>query len=480
MKNPLLSEFAQTGVERLHNDDPALFELLTKEYQRQSGVLAMIASSSMADPSVLACEGMVAGNVTTEGYPGARFHAGCAVVDEIENLACERAKTAFGAKYANVQPHSGSSANQVVMFSLLKPGDTIMGLELDSGGHLTHGSKASVSGRYFNAIGYGLTPEGLIDYDGVRALALKHRPRLIITGASAYPRIIDFAKFREIADETGAYLLADISHIAGLIVAGEHPNPIDHAHFTTTSTYKQLFGPRGGLILMGRDFDAPAPDGKKTDGKKTLADFVQKSLFPYFQGTPNLSGVAAKARALAMVTTPEFRVLARRIVENARSLAANLGASGHRIITGGTDNHIVMVDVFQRGVTGVVAEKALEECNIIVNKNKIQGDKMAAHVTSGIRVGTNTLAFRGFGPDEMKRCADLLHQVLCGVTVSGLTSYELNPTLAAQVRAEVAALCHAFPLPHYPNPTSPAATDDEIPAASGQHSVPKEKYPHAD
>lgn len=449
MKKSLLADVALSGIERLERDDPLLFDLLGKEYDRQSSVLAMIASCSVADPSVLACEGMITTNVTTEGYPGARFHAGCDVVDQIEELAIERAKAAFGARYANVQPHSGSSANQVILFSLLNAGDTILGLDLDSGGHLTHGSRASVTGQYFKAVGYGLTPDGFIDYQGARDLARKYKPRLIITGASAYPRTIDFAKFREIADEAGAYLLADISHIAGLVVAGEHPNPIDFAHFTTTSTYKQLFGPRGGLILMGRDYDAPGPDGRRT-----LAEFVQRAVFPYFQGTPNLSMVAAKARALAMVNTPAFHSLARSIVEDAAALATNLSRSGHRVITGGTDNHIVMVDVLSRGVSGVVAERALEECGIIINKNKIPGDKMPAHITSGIRVGTNTLAFRGFGPVEMNRCGILLDLVLRNLTIHGETSYVLDQAVAARARIEVADLCKSFPLPHYPTHTT--------------------------
>ncbi|MCW3054579.1 MAG: putative glycine/serine hydroxymethyltransferase [Chthonomonadales bacterium] len=445
MHQTLLSDFAQMGIARLQNDDAVLFQLLAKEYDRQNSVLAMIASSSVADPSVLACEGMVTGNVTTEGYPGARFHAGCEFVDQIEEIAIERACQAFGAQYANVQPHSGSSANEVILFSLLQPGDTILGLDLDAGGHLTHGSRASVSGRYFRSVGYGLTPESLIDYDQVRDLARQHRPRLIISGASAYPRAIDFRRFREIADEVGAYLLADISHIAGLVVAGEHPSPIDCAHFTTTSTYKQLFGPRGGLILMGKDHVLPGPDGRKT-----LAEFVQKAVFPAFQGTPHLSSIAAKARALAMVMTPEFRALARRIVTHSQDLARCLVDAGHHVITGGSDNHIVMVNVLQNGVTGVVAERALEECGIIINKNKIPGDKMPAHITSGIRIGTNTLALRGFGAEEIRRCAEMLHRVLCCVDVTGPASYDLDPALAALVRAEVAELCRRFPLPYYP------------------------------
>lgn len=440
-----LAEFAQQGIELLYKEDPSLYELLDQEYRRQNNTLAMIAASSIADPSVLACEGMVTGNVTTEGYPGARFHAGCKFVDEIERLAIARAKAAFKASYANVQPHSGTSANQIVMFNLLKPGDTILGLELDSGGHLTHGAKASVSGQYFHAIGYGLNQEGFIDYDQVHRLAQQFKPKLIICGASAYPRIIDFKQFREIADRIGAFLLADISHIAGLVVAGEHPSPIDHAHFTTTSTYKQLYGPRGGLILMGKDHESPGPDGKIK-----LSEMVQRAVFPFFQGTPNLNVVAAKARALAMVVTPEFKTLARRIVTDAKVLAKCFADKGYRVLTGGSDNHIVLIDVLASGVTGVIAERALEECNIIVNKNRISGDKKTALVTSGMRLGTNSLALRGMSESEMPQCADLIHQVLSSVKVLGESDYELDKTVIESVLANVTQLCSCFPIPRYP------------------------------
>src|SRR5579859_1649814 len=259
MRHDLLAEFAQRGIDRLREGDPALYDLLLQEHHRQNETLAMIAASSIADPSVLICEGMATTNVTAEGYPGARFHAGCRCVDGIERLAIERARRAFAAQYANVQPHSGTSANEIVLFALLQPGDTVLGLGLNSGGHLTHGSKASVSGQYFSAIEYGLDQEQRIDYAQVERLAHEFRPKLIICGASAYPRQIDFARFRAIADQVGAFLLADISHIAGLVVAGQHPSPIDHAHVTTTSTYKQLYGPRGGLILMGKDAEQLAP-----------------------------------------------------------------------------------------------------------------------------------------------------------------------------------------------------------------------------
>ena len=446
MNKSILAEFAYRGIDLLRQDDRVLYELLDREYRRQNNVLGMIAASSVADPSVLACEGMVTSNVTTEGYPGARFHAGCEVIDEIERLAISRAKVAFQARYANVQPHSGTSANEVVMFNLLKPGDTLLGLELNCGGHLTHGSKASISGQYFNAVGYDLNSDGLMDYDQIDNLARQFKPKLIISGASAYPRIIDFRRFREIADAVGAFLLADISHIAGLVVAGEHPSPIDHAHFTTTSTYKQLYGPRGGLILIGKDFDALGPDGKTT-----LSEIVQNAVFPFFQGTPNLNGISAKARALAIVATPEFKTLARRIVTNARILAQCFADKGYRVLTGGTDNHMVLIDVLARGVTGVIAERALEECNIIVNKNRIQGDRKSALVTSGMRLGTNSLALRGMGATEMSQCADLIHQVLSSVKVFGEEDYELDTSVKESVLHEVKRLCNCFPIPHYPN-----------------------------
>jgi glycine hydroxymethyltransferase len=445
MTGPSLAVCALRGLEILYEEDRRLFELLDREYHRQADTLAMVAASSIADLSVLACEGTVTTNVTTEGYPGARFHAGCEWVDEVERLAIDRAKAAFGARYANVQPHSGSSANQIVMFSLLEPGDTILGLDLASGGHLTHGAKASVSGRYFHAVSYGLDPEGYIDYDQVYQLAATHRPRLMIAGASCYPRVIHFDRFRAIADEVGAYLLADISHIAGLVAAGEHPSPIDEAHFTTTSTYKQLYGPRGGLILMVRDCSQPGPDGKRT-----LADTIQKAVFPFFQGTPNLSAIAAKARALGGVLKPEFKTLARRIVADAQALARCFVDQGYRVLTGGTDNHLLVLDVLRGGLTGYIAERALEECHIIVNKNMIPGDQKSALVTSGVRLGSNCLAARGMTPRVMPCCASLMNRVLSAVKACDDTGYELCPQTRAEVQAEVKRLCRRFPLPDYP------------------------------
>ncbi|HEU4883738.1 MAG TPA: serine hydroxymethyltransferase [Longimicrobium sp.] len=440
----VLEATALRGIASLRAGDAALYELIAREHRRQTGTLVMVAASSIADPAVLACEGTALLNTTTEGYPGARFHAGCQVVDEIERIAIDRARHAFGARYANVQPHSGTSANQIVMFSLLRPGDTVLGLDLDAGGHLSHGSKASVSGIYFNAVAYGVDAGGRIDMDEVRRLAREHRPRLIIAGASAYPRTIDFAAFREIADEAGAWLLADISHIAGLVAAGEHPSPIDHAHFTTTSTYKQLCGPRGGLILMGRDHDAPAPDGRGT-----LSSLVQRAAFPFFQGTPSLAAIAAKASALQRAASPGFREAARRITGGARALAASLHARGYTLVSGGTDNHMVLVDLAPRGLTGVQAERALEACGIVVNKNRIPGDTRGAMVTSGVRFGTNGLAMRGMGADEMPHCAELVDTVLGAIRPRGDRDYEIDPRVAASVREAVAELCARFPVPGY-------------------------------
>ena len=445
MSESILAEFLQQGVELLKEEDPALHALLEREHYRQLHTLTLVAASSIADPSVFACSGATIGNLTTEGYPAKRFHGGCAIADEIERLAIERAKAAFSAEYANVQPHSGTSANQIVIGSLLSPGDRIMGLGLASGGHLSHGSKASLTGRWFDVVEYHVDDDNMINYNEVRQLACQTKPRLIVAGASAYPRHIDFQQFRAIADEVGAFLLADISHIAGLVVAGEHQNPVNYAHFTTTSTYKQLYGPRGGLILMGKDHDMLAPDGKST-----LADRIQKSTFPFFQGTPSLNAIAAKARALGMVMTPAFTLLAKRVVANAKMLASVLVNQGYDVLTGGTDNHMVLLNMATNGMTGVVAEKALEECDIIVNKNRIPGDTKAALVTSGLRLGTNSVAARGMGADEMTICAELIHRVLSSIVIIDDRSYGLNDAVKREARGEVESLCTRFPIPRYP------------------------------
>lgn len=445
MRENTLSACLRVGVESLQEADPILFELLNREYDRQANTLNIVAASSIADPSVLVCGGMSVSNLTTEGYPGKRFHAGCRLVDEIEQLAINRAKSAFHANYANVQPHSGTSANEIVIFSLLKPGDTVLGLELDSGGHLSHGSMASVIGQYFKAVGYSVNQDGFLDYDQVERLAKKHKPKLIICGASSYPRTIDFKRFREIADQVKAYLLADISHIAGLVAGGMHPSPINYAHFTTTSTYKQLNGPRGGLILIGKDYDSPSPNGKGT-----LADMIQSAVFPFFQGTPNLASISAKARSLALMLEPEFAALMRQIVRNSSALAQCLLNHGFNVLTSGTDNHMILIDVSSDGLTGIIAERALEDCGIIINKNKIPGDRKSPFITSGMRLGTNNLARRKMGESEMQECADLVRVVLSNVVARGESDYKLDARIQESVNAKVLDLCRRFPIPNYP------------------------------
>jgi glycine hydroxymethyltransferase len=442
---PSLAGFANRGVEILFNKDPELCGLLDAEYQRQTKTLVMVAASSVAEPSVRACEAAVATNVTTEGYAGVRSHGGCEVVDQIERLAIERARAAFGARFANVQPRCGSSANEIVMLALLKPGDKILGMDLNCGGLRTRGSRASISGRVFDAIAHGVDPSGFIDYDHVSRLAEECQPKLIIAGASEYSRSIDFERYRTIADRVGAYLLADISHIAGLVVAGIHPNPIDHAHFTTTSTCKQLYGPRGGLILMGKDHDRLTGDGQRT-----LSEMIQKTSIPFFQRTPDLSGIAAKARALALVATVEFRQLAVQMVSGAAALAGYLSDLGYRVLTGGTDNHLILIDIADNGVTGIIAERALEECGVIVNKSKIPGDQKSPSITSGLRLGTNTLALRGMGADQMPRCAALIDRVLKGLEVRGDTEYVLDEAARRWASQEVQDLCREYPLREYP------------------------------
>ena len=442
-----LARFTQNAIERLRTTDPELYEILDNEYKRQANVLTMVASSSIADPSALICEAMPTMNVTAEGYPKARFHAGCRHIDEIEQLAIDRCKEVFGAQFANVQPMSATSANEVVFFSILKPGDTLMGLELDSGGHLTHGSKASISGQVFNAIGYGLTKDEVIDYDQAHARALEHRPKLIICGTTAYSRQIDWARFRAIADEVDAYLLADITHIAGLVAGGLHPSPIDHAHFTTTCTHKQLYGGRGGLIMIGKDFDRPAPGSKLT-----LSQMVQKRVFPYFQGAPNQSAIASKARGLKYVGSDEFKGVAQRVLDLARGLADAFAKKGYRVVFGGTDNHIVVVDVREKGITGVNAEKALEDCGIVVNKNRIPYDEKPPTITSGIRLGTNGLAIRNMEPADMVECVDLIHEVLSQVEQVSDKEYKLDPALQASVEERVRAIARRRPISTYPAP----------------------------
>jgi len=423
-----LATLAARGVRELAVEDPALHALLIEEQHRQRDTLMMVAASSVASASVLAASGACVGNLTTEGYPGRRFHAGCGVADRIEQLAIDRAKSVFGARYINVQPHSGSSANLSVLMSLLAPGDVVLGMELDCGGHLTHGSPASISGRYFRSVGYHLDPAGFIDLDEVATLADQHRPRVIVCGASAYPREIDFAAFREIADHAGALLLADISHVAGLVATGLHPDPIDTAHVVTTSTYKQLYGPRGGLVMSGRDADGPAPHGRGT-----LAQFLQRAVFPFSQGTPSMAAVAAKARALDFVASPRFAQLAHLLRADARAIADQLSAGGLTLVTGGTDTHMVLIDLRPLGLTGDIVEQTLERCDIIVNRNRVPGDLTPVRVTAGIRIGTNSLAARGITPVAARECADLVLRVIALCRTGRQDDCDALATIAASV-----------------------------------------------
>ncbi|BAI74127.1 glycine hydroxymethyltransferase (plasmid) [Azospirillum sp. B510] len=437
-----LRRYLEQGIDSLCNDDPAIADLLEAEHQRQMRTLSLVASCGGTHPSVLATTGASIVNVTAEGYPGRRYHAGCTFVDKAERLAIQRACTAFRARFANVQPHCASFANHTVMACFLKPGDPILGLALDQGGHLTHGTSVNLSGRLYDARHYGIDAQGRVDYAQMRDIAHAHRPRMIVCGTTSCTRTIDFDRIREIADEVGALVLADVTHIAGLIVAGLHPSSIDAAHFTTTCTFKQLYGPRGGLILMGRDADRPSDDGKRT-----LSQRIQSAVFPMMQGSPEVHTIAAKAVALGRTQGPAFAERAERILANARTLATDLVARGYEVIGGGTDNHIVLFRV-PEGITGEIAERALESCGILVNKNKIPADARSARTASGIRLGTNTVSLRGMGPAEMHDCAELIDEVVRATTIGADGAFSLDGTTRASVERRVQALCAAHPLPY--------------------------------
>ncbi len=377
--------------------DRDLTGLVMDQHRQNARTLGLIASSSPPVRSAMVLEGSVLSGVTAEGYPGRRYHSGAAVVDLLEETAITRACEVFGARSANVQAHSGSSANLAVLFSVLNPGATILSMSLDAGGHLTHGAEASVSSRFFNVVNYGVDPDGWIDYEEIRWLAGKHRPKIIICGASSYARQVDFSEVRAIADQYGALMLADISHISGLVVAGLHPNPIDDAHFVTTSTYKQLRGPRGGLILTGSREKEVVPSSGRT-----VRRLLDRSVFPGFQGTPNFAAIAAKASALRFAATDDFAAWARRIIDDAQFVSTYLKNSGYSLVTGGTDTHMLLVDlrIFGR-VSGRTVEEELESCGVLVNRNSLPGDKLPPNLASGLRIGVNELAARKVGPDDL-------------------------------------------------------------------------------
>ncbi|KUK12084.1 MAG: Serine hydroxymethyltransferase [Moorella sp. 60_41] len=406
----------------LEQYDPEIAEALEKELNRQRSHLELIASENFVSPAVLAAQGSVLTNKYAEGYPGRRYYGGCEWVDVAENLARSRACTLFGADHANVQPHSGSQANTAVYLAVLKPGDTVMGMNLAHGGHLTHGSPVSISGKYFNFVFYGVRQDtGYIDYDQVASLAREHRPKLIIAGASAYPRIIDFAAFRQIADEVGALLMVDMAHIAGLVAAGVHPSPVPYAQFVTSTTHKTLRGPRGGLILCCSEY----------------ASAIDKAVFPGIQGGPLMHVIAAKAVAFKEAMEPSFKEYQQQIVKNARALAEALMGYGFNLVSGGTDNHIVLVDLRNKGITGRDAEEILGSVNITVNKNAVPFDPQKPNITSGIRLGTAALTTRGMDEAAMKLVAEAIHLAL---------SHRGDEDKLARARGIVAELCRQYPL----------------------------------
>ncbi len=425
--------------------DEQVYHLLGQEYQRQQETLQLIAAENRCSRAVLGALGSIIQNKTTEGFIQARFHGGCEVADQLESLAMERARQVFGARYANVQPHSGTSANHIVYNAVLDPGDTILCLGLDQGGHVSHGAPVSQTGRMYHCETYVVDPETyLLDYDLIRQRARSVRPQLIICGASAYPRVIDFTRFRDIADEVGAYLLADVSHIAGLIAAGLHPSSIDQAHFTTTSTYKPG-GPRGGLILMGRDAETPI---QTPWGQRSLAQQLDKMTFPGVQGTPYLNNIAAKAVFFGEMAEPVYALRQRMIVANAHVLAERLLERGFDVLTGQTDNHMVLINVahFREGLTGVIAQRCLEQCGIIINMNRLPYDPLPQAVTSGMRLGTPVVTRNGMGSQEMAVIADHLHDVLARVEVIDQSCFRLDPVFAEVQRTAIRNLCRRFPV----------------------------------
>ena len=408
------------NIELLKQYDPEIGNAMADELARQRRNLELIASENIVSEPVMAAMGSVLTNKYAEGLPGKRYYGGCQCVDVVEEIARDRACKLFGAEAANVQPHSGAQANTAVYFAMLEPGDTVMGMNLNEGGHLTHGSPVNISGKYFNFVPYGVDPEThYIDYDKVLEIAKDCKPKLIVAGASAYPRIIDFAKLREIADEVGAYLMVDMAHIAGLVAGGVHPNPVPYCDFVTTTTHKTLRGPRGGLILM----------------KEKYAKDINKAVFPGTQGGPLMHTIASKAVCFGEAMKPEFKEYAQQIVKNCKALADGLVKRGNKLVSGGTDNHVLLMDLRGTGVTGKELEARLDECYITVNKNTIPNEPLSPFVTSGVRIGTAAVTTRGLKEDDMDKIAEYITLVL--------NDFEAN---ADKVRAGVEAICEKYPL----------------------------------
>ena len=406
-------------LEVLHEKDEEIYELTMEELKRQRSTIELIASENFTSPAVMQTMGTVSTNKYAEGYPGKRYYGGCEVVDKIENIARDRLKALFGAEHANVQPHSGSQANQCVYFALLSLGDTVMGMNLTDGGHLTHGSPVNMSGKYFNFVPYGVDKETQkLDYKKIREIALDCKPKMIVAGASAYARAIDFKKLREIADEVGAYLMVDMAHIAGLVAAGLHMNPVPYAHVVTSTTHKTLRGPRGGIILCTTE----------------LAPKIDKALFPGIQGGPLMHIIAAKAVCFKEAAMPEFKKYQTKVLENAAYLASELKARGFDIVSGGTDTHLMLIDLRNKGITGKFTEKLLEEIGITVNKNTVPFETESPFVTSGIRIGTPAVTTRGFGKEEMAVIADIIAGIIA------------NPEMKDVYSKKTEELCAKFPL----------------------------------
>ena len=411
----------------LSDTDAAVMAGINGEILRQRDQIEMIASENIVSKAVLEAQGSVLTNKYAEGYPGKRYYGGCDQVDIIETLAIERAKELFGAAYVNVQPHSGAQANGAVMLALLQPGDTVLGMALSAGGHLTHGAKPALSGKWFNAVQYGVRAEDCrVDYDEVERLAKEHKPKLIIAGFSAYPRELDWARFRAIADSVGAYLMVDMAHIAGLVAAGVHASPVPHAHVTTSTTHKTLRGPRGGIILTN---------------DKDLSKKVNSAVFPGLQGGPLMHVIAGKAVAFKLAAEEPFRTDQRRTVENAAILAETVASEGARVVSGGTDNHLMLVDVTPLGVTGKEAEHLLDEIGITVNKNGIPFDPLPPNTASGIRLGTPATTSRGFGPDEMRQVGRIIIEAIRGRD---------DPATQRRLAADVREIVDRFPVPGLP------------------------------
>ncbi len=404
--------------------DPELAEAIRQERRRQEDHIELIASENYTSPRVLEAQGSVLTNKYAEGYPGKRYYGGCEYVDVAEQLAIDRAKQLFGADYANVQPHSGSQANAAVYFALLQPGDTILGMSLDHGGHLTHGAKVNFSGKFFNAVQYGLNPAtGEIDYDQVERLAREHKPKMIVAGFSAYSRVVDWQRFRDIADSVGAYLFVDMAHVAGLVAAGQYPSPVQIADVTTTTTHKTLRGPRGGLILAKAN-----PEIEKK---------LQSLVFPGTQGGPLMHVIAAKAVAFKEALQPEFKEYAKQVVANARAMAEVIMSRGYDVVSGGTDNHLFLVSLIKQGITGKAADAALGRAHITVNKNSVPNDPQPPFVTSGLRLGTPAVTTRGFKEPEIRQLAGWICDVLDDID---------NEAVIERVRGQVQELCARFPV----------------------------------